>query len=76
MFTTNIHMFKVPQTPKLFFRLNKSTCFTDHFSEKIFAIEKILAILQAIAISTFTTAQNGTWVGTTHDVTKPPIDFT
>ena len=67
---------KVPLTPKMFFRLNKSTCFSDHFSEKINAIEKILAILQVfkLGISMFTSAQNGTWVGTTRDITSGTMD--
>jgi len=57
--------FKVPLTPKSFFRLIKSTTFPDYFSEKIISIEKIPAFLQALehAISMFTTAQSGIWVG-------------
>ena len=35
--------FKVPLTPKPFFRLIKSTGFPDYFSEKIISIDKIPA---------------------------------
>ena len=47
------------------FLLKKSTSFPDFISEKIIAIDKILAFLQAFehAISMFTTAQGGIWVG-------------
>ena len=53
---------KVPLTPKIIFLLKKSTSFPDFISEKI---DKILAFLQAFehAISMFTTAQSGIWVG-------------
>ena len=56
---------KVPLTPKTFFRLMKCTSFPDYFSEKIFSIDKIPALLQAFkhAISMFTVAQSGIWVG-------------
>ena len=56
---------KVPLTPKTFFRLIKSTSFPDYFSEKIISINKIPAFLQAFkrAISMFTMAQSGIWVG-------------
>ena len=51
--------------PKNFFRSIKSTSFPDYFSEKIISIDKIPAFLQAFkhAISMFTTAQSGIWVG-------------
>ena len=57
--------FKVPLTPKFFLLLKKSTSFPDFISEKIISIDKILAFLQAFehAISMFTTAQSGIWVG-------------
>ena len=56
---------KVPLTPKIIFLLKKSTSFPDFISEKIISIDKILAFLQAFepAISMFTTAQSGIWVG-------------
>ena len=56
---------KVPLTPKSFFLLKKSTNFPFPFSEKIISIDKIFAFLQAFehAISMFTTAQSGIWVG-------------
>jgi len=54
----------------LFFPLIKSASFPNYFNEKFISIDKILAFLQAfkLVISLFTTAQCGTWVGTTSDV--------
>ena len=56
---------KVPLTSKFFFLLKKSTSFPDFISENITSIDKIPASLQAFehAISMFTTAQSGIWVG-------------
>ena len=51
--------------PPEFFSFKKSTNFPDFISEKIISIDKILTFLQAFehAISMFTTAQSGIWVG-------------
>jgi len=61
----NKTLVKVPQTPQNVFRLKKSTQFSWLLQWKIISIHKIPAFLQAFnrAISVFTTAQSGIWVG-------------
>ena len=65
MFSCCDQLIKSASNPKTFFRLIKSASFPDNFSEKIISINKIPAFLQTFkhAISLFTTAQSGIWLG-------------